>query len=114
MLYAGGQPAADNSTLEYDNQGKLQIKSVTSKVAVLTGTVAHGGTIPLPSGFDATDCKWTVGLGVLTQWGENAAGGDHDVITCSVNASRVVTCTCVLAEAGTQTGTANYIIVGVK
>jgi hypothetical protein len=29
-------------------------------VSVLTGTISHGGTIPLPSGYSEGQCHWTV------------------------------------------------------
>jgi hypothetical protein len=34
--------------------------SVTSKISVNAGTVAHDGTIPLPSGYSRSQCKYAV------------------------------------------------------
>lgn len=80
----------------------------------LTGTVANGGTIPLPEGYTNEQCKCFVSVYSLAVWGENAAGGDDNFINCSVNDSRVATVTCVNATAGTKVGTANYLIIGTK
>lgn len=79
-------------------------------IATETGTVADGGTISLPSGFTAGQCKWQVGLGD----GSSVNGGSHPdgvYFVTTVNASRVVTCTAgsVNVEAD-GTCTANYII----
>lgn len=77
---------------------------VTGNVAILTGTIAHGGTIPLPSGYTEAQCKWTVSVNSATSTGE-----DIQTINCSANASRVVT-----MSGEDYTGIANYIIIGVK
>ena len=91
-------------------------------VSVLTGTISHGGTIPLPSGFSEGQCRWMVSMNndnpsnTAWDWQENLAS-DHIHSYCSANGTRVVTCyRTVLNETGTQThnGTANYIIIGYK
>lgn len=80
-----------------------------TEVAVLTGTIGHGGTIPLPAGYTSEQCKWMVGLGNMI------IGGNYSPfdIYLSVNASRVVTAYATYSQ-GTANVTANYIIIGVK
>lgn len=80
----------------------------TSNVSVLTGTIADGGTIPLPSGFTQAQCHWMVAVGDI-----DSAHGDHNSghhVTFIADSNRVVT----TSGIGTGSGTANYIIIGVK
>lgn len=91
-------------------------------VSVLTGTISHGGTIPLPSGYSEGQCRWMVSRNndnpSNTAWDwQEGVSSDHIHSYCSANGTRVVTCyRTVLNETGTQThnGTANYIIIGYK
>lgn len=76
-------------------------------VAVLTGTIAHGGTIPLPSGYIQSECKWTVGVGSFTSTSVISAHSSY----CTVNASRVVS---MLFHGVSTSNIANYIIIGIK
>ena len=80
----------------------------TSNVSVLTGTIANGNTIPLPSGFTEDQCHWMVGVGTI-----NTVHGDHNAahqVTFTASSSRVVT----TSGIGIGSGVANYIIIGVK
>ena len=86
---------------------------ITDHISILTGTVSNGGTIPLPSGYTEAQCKWSVSINTLGSY----TGGDGDNlqgIVCSVDASRVVTCTAKQRDNGTVSGDANYIIIGIK
>lgn len=118
-------PAANADNNQVPTTGwvnnKLASKSI---VAVLTGEIAHGGTIPLPSGFTAAQCKWMVSShrqnpsSESWDWEEN--GAHMQLRTeCYANASRVVTARMYVHSHGTSqprwiNGTANYIIIGVK
>lgn len=83
-----------------------------SIVATEAGTVAHGGTISPISGYTYAQCSIMVSINSLTQPGENAPGGDEYTNLCSVNQSTgAVVCQ---TSAYGYTGTANYIIIGVK
>ena len=77
-------------------------------VAVLTGTISNGSTIPLPSGYTQEQCKWMVGVGTISST-HGDHNGDHNV-TFTASASRVVT----TSGIGVGSGVANYIIIGVK
>lgn len=74
-------------------------------IAILTGEVAHGGTIPLPSGFTQAQCKWFVSP---KNYASNVA---LTAFECSANENRVVTLT---ANGVPSTHRANYFIIGVK
>ena len=99
--------------------GNGELKSV----AVLSGTIGHGNTIPLPSGFTEAQCKWLVSVN------DSNSGGDtwdlRDDVTANqyyercYTTGRVVYCYTVVQEdyndnAEIHTGIANYIIIGVK
>jgi len=82
-------------------------------IAILTGTVAHGGTIPLPDGYTQDQCKWFVSINYhlhTSDRHEDAMRG----IQCSADANRVVTCRCYHYETGWHNATANYMIIGTK
>ena len=98
------------------------LQTLGSNIGILTGTIAHGGTIPLPSGYSEGQCRWMVSMNndnpSNTAWDwQEGLSYDHIHSYCSANGTRVVTCyRTVINETGTQThnGTANYIIIGYK
>ena len=92
---------SDNVTLNTSLQG--------SGVSILTGTIAHGGTIPLPAGYTQDQCKWMVSVNEIGVKNDNTT----DTLTCSA-INRVVTISMIYTSVGTLTGRANYIIIGVK
>ena len=79
-----------------------QINVSKTQVSILTGAIAHGGTIPLPSGYNESQCRWIV---------SNRSHQIDDDDTLSVSAdNRVVHCW--TGQRGG--GWANYMIIGVK
>lgn len=74
------------------------------KIAILTGTVAGGETIPLPDGYTEGQCKWIVSV-------RTKQVDDDDTITCYTDEHRVVTC---WTRQRGNSGTVNYMIIGVK
>ena len=77
-------------------------------VDVLTGEIAHGGTIPLPAGFVQEQCKWAV----MPRLMYNVGGADMNSIQVYADANRRVT---VLTEnTVNNSNRATYIIVGIK
>jgi len=79
-----------------------------NEVAILTGTIADGATIPLPDGYTQAQCAWMVAAGnVVSNHGDHNA--NHN-LTMTANSDRVVTTTGI----GTGSGSANYMIIGVK
>lgn len=116
---------AVTGSVSIDGSGNVTLNtsvSSTSGVSILTGTISHGGTIPLPSGYSEGQCRWMVSMNndnpSNTAWDwQEGVSLDHIHSYCSANGTRVVTCyRTVLNETGSQThnGTANYIIIGVK
>lgn len=88
----------------------------TGNVAVLTGTIAHGGTIPLPSGYTEAQCKWIVSTNSQVTALSTDGSDDRTYIRC-FTAGRVVSCymsTKNTPEEVKEAGVANYIIIGVK
>lgn len=120
-----GQPAyvlgGENRVIYAYDPGNFDVAKVggytaqqlmtSGNISILTGKVAHGGTLPLPSGYTEGQCKWMVSTSSHTV-------DDDDTIQCytsaavlnTANAGRVVTC--YTAQRGG--GTANYMIIGVK
>ena len=87
---------------------RLSNAMMAGSVAVLTGEIAHGGTIPLPAGFTQGQCQWAV----MPRAMYNVGGGDINSIQVYADAKRLVT---VLTENGVHNNNrATYIIVGIK
>lgn len=99
-------------------QGKLlNTKSTTS---VLSGVLAHGATIPLPSGYTEEQCKWIVSLQIAetNPHVSNNQGVDVWYQECFTS-GRVVTArvrmiNTSVGQADWKNVSANYIIIGVK
>ena len=106
--------AADSAKLENRTLQQVldEAKNRAPKLSILTGTIAHGGTLPLPSGYSESQCKWMVSPAKIIDY---ATGDDLHHFSCTVDAQRKVSC---LAEnSGDTTGAntlANYIVIGVK
>lgn len=93
---------SDNSVTSTSHTHNLTLTS--ANIAIETGNIAHGGTIPLPVGYTQEQCKWTVSV----RYAESSSG-DIRLINCSANSNRVVT-----MSGEDYNGTVNYIIIGVK
>jgi len=84
---------------------------VGTAVVVLTGTISHGGTLPIPSGFTEQQCKFFVSINTLTT--ANTATRDS-TFGARLN-GRQVWCRWENTSGGTGvSGTANYMVIGVK
>lgn len=89
-----------------------QIVNDDSVVSVGSGTLSNGGTIPLPTGFSDSECKWTVGVGDVTYIADQHS--TYYGVKATVNSSRVVTVSSSLLPATGQTevrGDCNYLIM---
>ena len=98
---------SSNSTVSGASSTHSHALDVTGNVAVLTGTIAHGGTIPLPSGYTEAQCKW---VAIPSNMSDD---GNNDMSNFQVTTSgRVVT---VLVDGAAYAGNyATYVIIGVK
>lgn len=104
---------AVTGSVSVDGSGNVSMAtsiSSSSGVAVLSGTISHGGTIPLPSGYSQAQCKWTVSVSELSS---GLGSNDIDFFVCSADSDRVVTCSGGNGD-GSFVGIANYMIIGVK
>lgn len=107
---------SSNSTVSGASSTHSHALDVTGNVAVLTGTIAHGGTIPLPSGYTEAQCKWSVSINSQVTALSTDGSDDRTYLRCFTT-GRVVSCymsTKNTPEEVKESGTANYIIIGVK
>ena len=119
--------AVDGTTVTFTSDGKLQ----ASGVAVLTGEIADGGTLPIPSGFTESQCHFFVSMkyagpnGAWWDWNENEnVNGKQSSTECYVS-GRTVTCQTIVHADGNGSGSAdlgppaipgvaNYLVIAVK
>lgn len=106
---AVNQGAVDITALANEMANKAN-RSEVQHIAILTGTIAHGGTIPLPAGYTAEQCKWLVS----SSWVNAPGGQGADTYVCRTNADRVVEVWGNIGDKWTEYGAANYMILGVK
>ncbi len=100
-------------------QGKL-LNITKNTTSVLSGVLAHGATIPLPSGYTEEQCKWIVSLRIAEtnpHLGNNQ-GVDVWYQECFTD-GRVVTArvrmiNTSVSQPNWKDVSANYIIIGVK
>ena len=116
---------AVTGSVSIDGSGNVTLNtsvSSTSGVSILTGTVANGGTIPLPSGYSEGQCRWMVSMNndnpSNTAWDIDENGGHVHYKQQVYTTGRVVTAQTYLGSNNSPPGwissTANYIIIGVK
>ena len=100
-----------------DNAGTVggksveQIRNESSRVAVLSGTINDGETIPLPDGYSEAQCKWLVSMRQRKYDGDATFAFD-----CYTN-GRTVVCHFFVSGAKhliVRPAIANYIVIGVK
>ena len=113
-------------SVSVDGSGNVSMEtsiSPSSGVAILTGIVANGGTIPLPSGFSESQCKWMVSINNSNTNGsgwdvEEGTTTNHYRTRCFTSGRVVTAVMDAYNDASdavvTYAATANYIIIGVK
>ena len=90
---------ADNAT-KFSGKTFGQVKDeIKTQIAIITGQIAHDRTLPLPSGYSEGQCKWFVGVNSVSGGGAVRCYTDGRVVKCSDDKG---------------SGTANYIVIGVK
>lgn len=92
---------------------------IGTKLAMLTGTIPHGGTIPVPDGYTQTQCVWMVSVNDdnvnNSTWDINEGGAYLQYkYRCYADSNRVVTCQAYGYPRGWVNGIANYIIIGIR
>ncbi|MGD9548136.1 MAG: hypothetical protein AB7V45_11420 [Candidatus Krumholzibacteriia bacterium] len=93
------------------NQRSGSSGPVATEVAVLSGVLADGETIPLPFYSDGTletgeECHWLVSVNILESEPESIAN-----FSCGADQGRVVTCTGIDRDGNSLVGRANYLII---
>lgn len=99
-----------------------QINVAKTSIAILTGVLNDGGTIPLPDGYAESQCRWMVSPKSdnynLSPWDMNENGGPQIVYTfyCHTEGRKVVCRSRHVGDDGDRTfpGSVNYMIIGVK
>lgn len=117
-IYTGGVMKADGGF-----EGNLRGRSdATNGIAILTGVINDGGTIPLPDGYTESQCRWMVSPKSdnynLSTWDMNESGGQQLIYTfyCHTEGRKVVCRSRHVGDDGDRTflGSVNYMIIGVK
>ena len=111
QAFHGNAESASNAA-RLEGYSLAQIRSFGTQIAVLTGEIADGGTIPLPDGYTEAQCKWMVSLKRVPVF----AGGNYAFDTYCYTNGRIVTCFTNFQSKRTyrENLTAVYIIIGVK
>ena len=124
---SGTSAATANTLVRRDSAGRAKVADpqepddiVTKKyvddrvgtaIVVLTGTISHGGTLPIPSGFTEQQCKFFVSINTLIT--TNTSIRDSRFGARLIG--RQVWCRWENTDGSRATnGTANYMVIGVK
>ena len=113
---AQGKNLQDNKA---DKATTLAGYGLGDAIAVLTGTIADGGTIPLPAGFTEEQCKWFVSMASdnpsLTSWDiDETRSRVNYRFECTASAARVVNARMYWqgqGSSGSVPSTANYLVI---
>ena len=109
QAFHGNADSASNAA-KLEGYTLAQVRAFGTQVAVLTGEVANGGTIPLPEGYTEAQCKWMVSIRNVVTASWITRGNETGSSMCYTSGRRVT----VQYTRGNHSGSANYIIVGVK
>lgn len=128
LTAAQGKALADALAKKADKATTLAAYGLGDAIAVLTGTIADGGTIPLPAGFSEAQCKFMVSTSrdnpADIPWDIDETGRHvHYGYECTLN-GRVVSCKAWLNKNRTTMGNAhpeitvpgraNYLVIAYK
>ena len=117
---AQGQNLQDKKA---DKATTLAAYGLGDAIAVLTGTITNGGTIPLPAGFTEAQCKWFGSMASdnpsLKSWDIAESGSSvHYRFECTASAERVVKALMYWQGQGGISGSvpsiANYLVIAYK
>ena len=99
----------------YDGSGAKSL--TTTAVSITGGTIANGGTIPLPSGYTREQCKYAVwphrsnttgSYSTYLHWVDCQVDQGTGLVSCSTQYSGAE------GDIDTMIGTAGYLCIGVK
>lgn len=83
-------------------------------LGLISGEADHGDTIPLPSGFSASETHTSLSFKSVPDYSESNSDDTLVYFELSMDASRVLTCQSRSRGSGFHTGTARYVVIGVK
>lgn len=107
---------APNKLLPLDNNGQLPATQglIGNNIVVLSGVISDGATIPLPTGYTESQCKWMVSY-ANTENVKSAAFDNWLWIKCYTTGRVVMSQTGSTGPgSGPYSTDANYIIIGIK
>lgn len=115
QAFHGNADSASNAA-KLEGYTLAQVRAFGTQVAVMTGEIANGGTIPLPAGYSEGQCKWMVGIYELS------ANANSEIVKCQTDGRTVRFCKARYVKGGGYTGwvdfgaagVASYIVIGVK
>lgn len=87
--------------------------AINNTISITTGTISHGGTIPLPNGFTRGECRYAV-------WSHDMPDGDKSYGRGSYHRTQVnqstgvVTCRYAYDSSHIINGTAGYLCIAIK
>ena len=110
QAFHGNADSASNAA-KLEGHSIEQIRAFGTQVAILTGSIADGGTIPLPDGYTEAQCKWMVSMrhANLIQ-NTNFLFQGWDVYTDGRSVRSLVK----QSRGGKSNGVVNYMVIGVK
>ena len=110
QAFHGNADSASNAA-KLEGHSIEQIRAFGTQVAILTGSIADGGTIPLPDGYTEAQCKWMVSMrhANLIQNTSFLFQG-WDVYTDGRSVRSLVK----QSRGGKSNGVVNYMVIGVK
>lgn len=87
--------------------------TINNTISITTGTISHGGTIPLPNGFTRGECHYAVWSHDMPDADKGYGGGSYH--RTQVNQSTgVVTCRYAYDSSHIINGTAGYLCIAIK
>ena len=115
---------ADALAQKADKATTLAAYGLGDAIAVLTGTIADGGTIPLPAGFSEAQCKFMVSMAeddpIYASWDINESSNSKHYYFKCFTVGRVVTAKAYHGGANYMhdgwwlPGRANYLVIAYK
>lgn len=93
--------------------GTIGREQLGSNVVVVTGTIAHGGTVVPPAGFVIGQCKVMVSSNYSHTRSDDTEDRDQ-FIRCSINDNFLVSAWAETSGMADYYGTANFILIGVR
>lgn len=117
IYFRGGDGVRALDDIPFKKVATTEDGDITSKISVTAGTVAHNGTIPLPSGYSRSQCKYAVWCHNMPDsnagYGEATGGTSWHKVQVN-QTTGVVYCRYQYDGSHQVDGTAGYLCIAVK